>query len=761
MKQTGKRFVSLALAVMMLVVTAGCSSGGTQDKGKEGAGGAEQESTKGRYVERILETPKDFKGKGSMGVLEDGSLIIVDSENGIVSKSKDEGQSWTADENMGKKLKEVVNRDQVELTSVAVAPDGGLFFSYILWEESNGQKKTYPEQYVYIDNKGKENEFELGLEKYKCSLRKAVFTKEKKLYVLTNSEHIYEIDCKKKTAKKVEEADRDLYGIFPYGNTFAVTGKDKVFIYDAKQGKMDSSDEALNQFIQGEKSEQVVLGGSQDDKILAAHSGGIYSHVKAGTVMEQLADGSMTSLSNPSHNPVALFELGNGVLLLLYDSGELDSYTYDPEAKTVPDKQLSVYSLYENTTVRQSIHAFRKKHPDVYVKVINGLSGDDGVTESDAVKNLNTQLLAGEGPDVIMMDGMPLDSYVEKGMLLELNDIVAQLESESGYYKNILEAYQSDGKLFTVPIRFALPVIAGESDRISGIKDLGTLADAVEAAASSSGVKETVFGTYDETELLQRLWVVCAGAWVKDGKTVDKQAVTEFLTQAKKIYKGEQKNLSSSAKQKHQEMVSMYKKNNMEFDPQNGDRQLSYMLMGSSKIVAGLFRSMSELRNLFSVVNKDQKVSWQHWQGQQSNTFVPTGLTSISSNAADKELAAEFVKTLLGTEVQKNDLGDGFPVNKEAFATYSEDPDKGKHDSRISVSGGEGSGSYDLNLVWPTKEQLGQVEKVFENCQMPANTMRRIQEEVYRIAAGALSGEKEIEACAEEIYQKIQLLYEE
>ena len=316
MKQTGKRFVSLALAVMMLVVTAGCSSGGTQDKGKEGAGGAEQESTKGRYVERILETPKDFKGKGSMGVLEDGSLIIVDSENGIVSKSKDEGQSWTADENMGKKLKEVVNRDQVELTSVAVAPDGGLFFSYILWEESNGQKKTYPEQYVYIDNKGKENEFELGLEKYKCSLRKAVFTKEKKLYVLTNSEHIYEIDCKKKTAKKVEEADRDLYGIFPYGNTFAVTGKDKVFIYDAKQGKMDSSDEALNQFIQGEKSEQVVLGGSQDDKILAAHSGGIYSHVKAGTVMEQLADGSMTSLSNPSHNPVALFELGNGVLLL-------------------------------------------------------------------------------------------------------------------------------------------------------------------------------------------------------------------------------------------------------------------------------------------------------------------------------------------------------------------------------------------------------------------------------------------------------------
>ena len=45
MKQTGKRFVSLALAVMMLVVTAGCSSGGTQDKGKEGAGGGRERGT--------------------------------------------------------------------------------------------------------------------------------------------------------------------------------------------------------------------------------------------------------------------------------------------------------------------------------------------------------------------------------------------------------------------------------------------------------------------------------------------------------------------------------------------------------------------------------------------------------------------------------------------------------------------------------------------------------------------------------------------
>ena len=47
---------------------------------------------------------------------------------------------------------------------------------------------------------------------------------------------------------------------------------------------------------------------------------------------------------------------------------------------------------------------FRKSHPDVYVKQEIGLSGDYGMTKEDAVRNLNTSLLAGEGPDLLLLD---------------------------------------------------------------------------------------------------------------------------------------------------------------------------------------------------------------------------------------------------------------------------------------------------------------------------------------------------------------------
>ena len=39
---------------------------------------------------------------------------------------------------------------------------------------------------------------------------------------------------------------------------------------------------------------------------------------------------------------------------------------------------------------------------------------EDGITREDALKKLNTELLSGSGPDVLILDKMPYDSYMEK-----------------------------------------------------------------------------------------------------------------------------------------------------------------------------------------------------------------------------------------------------------------------------------------------------------------------------------------------------------
>ena len=46
---------------------------------------------------------------------------------------------------------------------------------------------------------------------------------------------------------------------------------------------------------------------------------------------------------------------------------------------------------------------FQKKYPDVYVNIETGMSGDDSVTDTDALKVLNTEIMAGTGPDVLLL----------------------------------------------------------------------------------------------------------------------------------------------------------------------------------------------------------------------------------------------------------------------------------------------------------------------------------------------------------------------
>lgn len=768
MNQRKRCFISAILSVALLAALTGCSAGGTSGGGQSGgkipAGQdeAEKNGAKGRYVEQLLEIPKGYDGGGSMGILEDGSWKLIDVKNGRVSISKDKGKSWDTKEN--EELVRILNIEQADITSAAVAPDGGMFISYISWGRTSAGK-AFPEKYIYFDKKGKKDEFELGLEKYKAGAVQAVFSGNKSVFLTANSERIYEVDLTKhKAYERLDVGGTTLFGLFPCGDTVAAAYRDKVYLYDADKKTLEASDPVLNEYIQGEKSEYVILGSDGEGKILAASPAGIFSHVKGGNVTEQLADGNLITLGSPSQKASQVFGLADGGIVILYENGEIDSYTYDPEALAVPDRQLSVYSLYDNITARQAVYAFRRKHQDVYVKVVNGLSGGDGVTEDDAIRNLNTEILAGKGPDVILLDGLPLNSYVEKGMLAELGELLSQVQAEGSFYKNILESCQTGGKIYAVPIRFAVPLAAGDADEISKITDLASLADVVEKLAGGD-VKETVLGLYNEKEVLTLLWTVCAGTWNEDTADVDKRTVAEFLTQAKRIYEAEQKNLDQANKKKHEEEVYSLKKweesQRNRYDPLCGDYQLSRLMIGCQKITAGLYRGMTDMRMLFSIMNKEKTASWQKWQGQKKDVFVPAGMAAISTAASDKELAAEFVKTMLSTDVQQKDLGDGFPVNKEAFAKFSENPNAGAGVG-IAVADSEDPDSvYDLDLIWPSEKQLGEVEDMFQSLKTPVNMEGNIREQVLRIGAAALSGEKGIEESAQEIYEKIQLLGQE
>lgn len=132
-------------------------------------------------------------------------------------------------------------------------------------------------------------------------------------------------------------------------------------------------------------------------------------------MIEQIADGQMTALGDTQRSPSALQALDNGEFRVMFDGNFMVEMYYDETLPAGPAKELTVYSLEESGWIRYAGQLFQKKHPDVLVRYETGMDGDNAVSREDALKNLNTRLLAGDVPDVIVLDRMDIEQYADKG----------------------------------------------------------------------------------------------------------------------------------------------------------------------------------------------------------------------------------------------------------------------------------------------------------------------------------------------------------
>ena len=144
---------------------------------------------------------------------------------------------------------------------------------------------------------------------------------------------------------------------------------------------------------------------------------------------------------------------------------------------------MRVWGLYADEDVERVVSAFAQSHPDLYITYEHPLSEDTGMTKEDALKVLSTELATGNGPDVLLLDGLSYDTYVEKGVLA---DLTATLEGTGERYVDAVRtSYQRDGGQYAMPMAMSLPVLMGARDQIQNAASLADLADLAEAARAS------------------------------------------------------------------------------------------------------------------------------------------------------------------------------------------------------------------------------------------------------------------------------------
>lgn len=726
----------------------------------------ETEAAHGRYLESDAAIPEGVFPR-DIERMEDGSLSLIgqltaeDTDGYAVYNSTDGGASWEEQYTIA------YGGETAYWADVKLSPKGG--GAALVMEDAGSVEVSedgmYEMKYTFVsfDASGAQQETELA----EYDLRMMEFTKGGELAALTYSSGAVLLDpATGETVSEIAGTQASMLGIC--GEEALLMTDEEVQRYDIHTGEPKTRDEALNDALYAAGEMQagrymqttplgfpILFAQDEEGRLYYCTTDGIFSHMMDGNVVEQVVDGTLVSLSSPNIEKQALAVCGQTFFVLTTEDGQtgkLLKYEYDPDMASVPERELTVYSLMENESIRQAIVTFQKKYPDTYVNYMTGMSGADGVTAADALRTLNTDILAGNGPDVLLLDGMSVDTYASQGLLADLTEVVKEIEETDGLLENIVDAYRKDEGLVAVPIRFSMEMAAGLTQQYP--LD-GTFA-ALEALASQQGVLDP----FDIANLAHLLYPVCAGSWVNEDETINQEKLAEYVNGIKRVSDAYRDAASPEAL----EELAAYE--NGEYGrwedmagyiESDGLASSTMELQGgTSKLRIGAIGGIITYAGLLSVETEEGAAAAELLSMQQENVFYPSGVLSILNTSDDQERAGEFVAHLLSGETQDG-TGYGFPVNRASFERLLTENQFEEGAFSATAGRSDGEGMIELVYEWPNEEEMDALRKMADSLTTCADTERVKQETVTAEVGRCMSGEITAEEAVNVIMQKLNL----
>lgn len=329
----------------------------------------------------------------------------------------------------------------------------------------------------------------------------------------------------------------------------------------------------------------------------------------------------------------------------------LIKYYYDPNISTVPDTELSIYTLNSDYTLRKAANEFQKLHPDVKVTIDVAMPEEseyitgDGLTKRDYIQSLNTQLLAGNGCDLINVIGLPTSSYIQKGVLADTTDLVDPLCSDGELLNNIMDACRVDGKIYAVPVRFLLPSLFAPAKDCKNLTTISGIADYAKQNPDSF-----LLGSYILNDFLEAFLPYVTDELITPEDTIDTKVLTDFLTDAKTITD-------------ETGLVTNYE-------------TIGYNYPSILSAMGGIALSpMNGIANATLKYTYTKCIDYDY--AILNNSFTPSLQLGINASSKHKDLAKEFLKLILSEDIQKVDMEDGFPVQSKALEKTRFDIEEG------------------------------------------------------------------------------------
>lgn len=141
-------------------------------------------------------------------------------------------------------------------------------------------------------------------------------------------------------------------------------------------------------------------------------------------------------------------------------------FTYVDPSEIADKVVLKLAAYYIPTSMKKRVIEFNKTN-EKYRIIISDYS--QYATTDDYMAGytkFNNDILAGNVPDIIVLDDeMPVDSYIEKGLLADIYSFMETDEeiNREDYFQNVFDAFSVDGKLYSIVPSFYVQTVMGKA----------------------------------------------------------------------------------------------------------------------------------------------------------------------------------------------------------------------------------------------------------------------------------------------------------
>lgn len=791
-----KKWIAAILAVSMLsVLLAGCKGQGAgEDPGNAGnettigsgenKGDAAQEDSSaaepeantamGRYVESEIDLSEYCSDPRGLDQLEDGTLVISDHSLGRVI-STDNGLSWEWEDTVW--FQELRSKGTVRCMDYGL--DGTAAVLYMEHEEAEEGDDTEEKDFFYtsglvIKPDGTQIPFDIPMTEDDSWMAKVWVTDTGRVFVTTLGENIYEVKEDGSSEKFLTVTGGRPECVSFQGNIMMIDGYgfNGILLYDMEKGEF-IEDQVLTEFVNENYRDRdystegcfdIYCFGGEEGVLYLAGEKGLYRHVIGGGAMEQVIDGTLSSFGNPTYLLMEIMMLPDHEFLALFQGKKLVRFTYNPDIPTVPDKTLKVYSLEESDTVSQAVSIYQVNNPEVYIKYEVGMSKGNSVTRDDALKKLNTEIMAGQGPDILILDNMPMDSYIEKGMLLDLNEYLEDMEEENRPYANIVNAFKQEGKVYTIPCEIQLPILQGKEKYVSGVKNLKDIADMMEAVREDVPEK-AILDVCSEKGIMRLFAMLSEPVWKTEKGELDREVLKEFLEQTKRIYDAQMDGIEEETVERYRnrnENYMNYYQMNFEDSDYIAMTNILNFIGDYIQIQFGRAYYRGDITEGFSLKRvkgfEDYEMVPMGIDGRK--VFYPKSLVGINAATSQKEEAVKMLKVFLGEESQTS-LYNGFPVTKaglEKGIFWIDESWIGEDGAYSSMASSNGDGEkLEFTSYWFDEEQKQFLRDWLESVELPYIPDPVLEEAVCTEGKSYMQGKQSLEEAVDAILQKVSI----